>query len=307
MIYINNKPILTTIPDIIYKFRKQYGNFEKIRNLNRDYIMVSCPYHNNKREPDMGILKHDIIKNNRTIKAGIAHCFGCGKVISLQNMLSDLSGNNQWIEKNFSVCEIENRKNMIKPILKQISKPHKYVSEEVLKKFHHYHPYMSQRYLTKELISWYNIGYNKVTNSITFPVKDSDGNCLFIAQRRVDSKFYSYPKNIKKPLYGEYEAKRLFPDCKSMYICESFLDALMFIKWGKPALALMGTGTKEQIKRLDILPYRVYIIATDNDEAGEKAYKKLKQNLVNKFVKRFKFKGKDINENGYKTWGEMIK
>ena len=86
---------------------------------------------------------------------------------------------------------------------------------------------MFQRGLTKEIIERYDIGYDRINDMITFPVRDIKGNCLFIAKRSVKGKFFVLPSNRNKPLYGVYELDYNKPD---LYICESFFNAFpMFI------------------------------------------------------------------------------
>lgn len=89
----------------------------------------------------------------------------------------------------------------------------------------------------------------------------------------------------------------LNPD--EVIVTESMLDALSFWTLGKYAVALNGLGTERQIRQLLHLPYRKIILATDMDEAGLKARKKLKEQLKNrKIVTEYIFpKGrKDANE-----------
>ena len=85
---------------------------------------------------------------------------------------------------------------------------------------------------------------------------------------------------------------------KYAVICESIFNALTCWKWGIPAVALLGTGTKNQYKILNDLPVRKYIIATDPDEAGERAADKLRRNLSrSKIIKYYVIpEGKDLND-----------
>ena len=164
------------------------------------------------------------------------------------------------------------------------------------------------------IIELFDLGYDKKTNCITFPVRDIDGNCLFVARRNVSTKWFNYPKDVDKPLYGLYELKdkirikdtfdRLNPDIKSilvspekLYITESMIDCLLLWQAGKYALALNGTGSREQIDLLRKLPNRHYVLATDNDDAGFKARQKLRKALSNKLITEIDFP-KDIKDIG---------
>ena len=46
----------------------------------------------------------------------------------------------------------------------------------------------------------FDIGYDKDRRAITFPVKDRQGRCLFIARRSVVGKEYNYPLGAVMPL-----------------------------------------------------------------------------------------------------------
>ena len=130
------------------------------------------------------------------------------------------------------------------------------------------------------------------------------------------SKFFNYPEGVEKPLYGLYELslvsyvtkaykqsdgsikiKSGHPD--EVIVCESMLDALSFWTINKPAVALNGLGNELQFKQLRELPCRGIILATDMDERGLVARKRIRQNIQNrKIITEYIFpKGrKDANE-----------
>ena len=151
---------------------------------------------------------------------------------------------------------------------------------------------MYERKLTDDIIEMFDVGYDKYTNCITFPVKDISGNILFFAKRAVDRKYFHYPESAEKPLYGIYELSKT--NAKEVYICESILDALFIWTCGKYAVALNGLGSWEQIKEIEQLPQRKIILALDNDERGKNAREKLKQRI----------KGKSIYEIDYNSFGD---
>ena len=59
-----------------------------------------------------------------------------------------------------------------------------------------------QRGFNPEVVELFDVGYDKKTNSLTLPVRDSLGRTLFVGRRRVDRKFFHYPKGVSKPVYG---------------------------------------------------------------------------------------------------------
>ena len=291
------------------------------------HIQICCPYHANgmERRPSAGLRKED----------GVFHCFACGEVHSLQEVISHCFGHTddvvgkfgwQWLLKNFATVQVEERKDVeldygrsnlrdIRAVSSSNVANKKYVTEEELDKYRYIHPYMYKRGLTDEIIELFDIGYDSSTESLTFPIKDISGNCLFIARRSVKTKWFNYPEGVEKPLYGLYELTLVsksmvhspsfwgelrqhgYPD--EVIVCESMLDALSFWTVGKCAVALNGLGNELQFKQLRELPCRKIILATDMDERGLAARKRIRQNMQNKkIITEYIFpKGrKDANE-----------
>ena len=188
------------------------------------------------------------------------------------------------------------------------------VSEQKLDKYRFIHSYMYKRGLTDDVIDLFDIGYNSVSDCITFPVRDINGNTLFVVRRSVKTKLFNYPKEIEKQLYGLYEyyherkfnyiplyevLPEVFSSFGEMIVCESMLDALSFWTVNKYAVALNGLGNELQFKQLRELPCRKIILATDSDERGMAARQRIRQNIQNrKIVTEYIFpKGrKDANE-----------
>jgi len=278
------------------------------------HIQVCCPYHNNgqERRPSAGIRKED----------GIFHCFACGEVHSLPEVISycfgytdDIIGKFgwQWLLKNFATVQREERNDVnldfqryhstnIGRNISDMVNVKNYVSEEELEKYRYTHPYMYKRGLTDDVIEMFDLGYDASTESITFPVKDIHGNCLFVARRSVKTKWFNYPEGVEKPLYGLYEIMKFYNErylISEVIVCESMLDALSFWTIGKFACALNGLGNELQFKQLRELPCRKIILATDMDEKGLAARKRIRQNIQDrKIVTEYLFpKGrKDANE-----------
>ena len=256
---------------------QRFGN----RKDSGNNIMICCPYHNERR-PSAGLRKND----------GMFHCFACGEIHSLHEFISYCFGRADdiigawgwsWLLKNFLTISIEDRRDipldLYRNMLYNVNEDKDYVSEEELDKYRYFHPYMYKRGLTDEVIEKFDIGYDKDTRCITFPVRDKQGRTLFIARRSVNSKYFNYPKGAEKPLYGLYELyqQRTFPS--EIIVCESMLDALSFWTIGLYAVAMNGTGNVLQFKQLRELPCREIILCTDSDAAGRKARQKIYQEV----------------------------
>lgn len=179
---------------------------------------------------------------------------------------------------------------------------------------------MYKRGLTDDLIERYDIGYqkdfrltedSKPFECITFPVRDINGNTLFIARRGIKHKIYHYNTGSEKPLYGIYEANKYHKNADTLYICESMLNAITLEKvLGIPAIALLGTGSSDQYAILKNLPYRHYVLCLDGDKAGYLGISKLIKALCNTHiltVYRIKNEGKDINDLAMLERDEFMK
>ena len=307
---VNNHVILDDTQDILIELRKQLElngvkRFAKFIDSGNN-IQTNCPFHKEgqERKPSFGINKN----------TGECHCFGCGWSGTLSEMISNCFGKddfgaygNKWLIRNFLSVAVESRPDIDVDFCRRkkiTSETKKYISEQELDSYRYTHPYMYKRKLTDEIIDLFDIGYDKSTECITFPNRDINGNCLFIARRSVKTKFFNYPQDVEKPVYGLYECnicaktiKNWFPD--EIIICESMIDALTCWVYGRYAVALNGTGNENQFKTLRNMPNRKFILATDMDEAGLKARERIRQSLGNKLVTEYVWDinvAKDIND-----------
>jgi len=250
-----------------------------------DHIQITCPYHSNgmERKPSAGLRKSD----------GILHCFACGEIHTLPEVISHCFGHDedlvdkwgwQWLIRNFATVEVEERKDVSLDFYrdnKSVSRNSctSYVTKEELDKYRYIHPYMYKRGLTDEIIELFDIGVDVNSKAITFPICDASGNCLFVARRGINSKWFNYPAHVQKPLYGLYQLYQLHPFPNEVIVCESMFDALSFWTVGKYACALNGLGNELQFKQLRELPCREIILATDMDERGLAARERIRKNL----------------------------
>ena len=292
---LNNIPIGAELFDILQELQSQLSiNGIQLLKTIKDTpnnIQVCCPYHKNgqERRPSAGIKKSD----------GTFHCFTCGETHSLQEVISFCFGRTDdvvgafgwnWILKNFITINVEERKSIDLDISRTntVDKSTvQFVSEEELDSYREYHPYMWQRKFTPEVVDIFDIGYDKKTQTITFPVRSIDGKCLFVARRSVNTKFFNYPAGVEKPIYGLYELYQLPEFPKEIIITESMIDAIYFWTINKYAVALNGLGNELQFSQLNKLPCRKFILCTDSDEAGMRARRRIRQHIKNKLVTEY--------------------
>ena len=303
--------------------QKGLNRFAVVR-LNGENLQTNCPFHKNgqERKPSFGV-------NGEIDKC---HCFSCSWSGTIEEMISELYGyqddgkfGKRWLIKRFNTVEIETRPNImegfnygrnnitirnksifgVSPNLyrdkqrKQDTGDNqrgiKEITEEELDKYRYIHPYMYSRGLTDEIIERFDIGYDRERKEITFPVRDIEGRCVFVAGRSTERKFFRLPQGLNKPLYQGYR----FVDgsYKICYVTESFLNCLTCWKYDKPAIAMLGTGNKKQYEILNKLPVREYILAFDPDEAGRKATERFRKNVHGKIIKELVYPdSRDIND-----------
>lgn len=317
-----NYDVSTDIYDIIDKLREDLrlsgSNLLEIDpKESGDYLLVQCPFHKDgqERHPSAQIRKED----------GLFYCHNCKEVHSLPDLISYCLKTNgkQWLMDNFDVTNPNNRRPKLLKGLKKDEevKTNLYIPREELKKYRFVHPYMYERKLTLDIIRKFDIGYDSdftlitkdkngniikeshIGECITFPNKDQFGNILFIARRAINMKFFNYPRDVDKPVYGLYEIYREIKhgvNINKVYVCESMLDALAIWSWGKYAIALNGTGSAYQYDILNKCDIRMFILATDNDKAGKLARERFKEHIKNKFIREIDYTSykdcKDINE-----------
>lgn len=303
MIDLDGLILNITIQDILTELRYElhiqgYNYFSVFRDSGND-IMTNCPFHKNGQEhkPSFGINK----------KNGVCHCFTCGYCANLQELISNIFGKNdfgyfgnEWLKKNFAQVEVDERSDIDLDLARKElpRKQYSFVPEMVLEQYRYIHPYMYKRRLTDEIIERYDVGYDYSTDCITFPVRNIDGDVLFIARRAVETKFFSYPSGIEKSLYGIYELYRDFNVFNEIIVCESIINCLTVVSMGFPCLALNGTGTKQQVEELSKIDCRSFVLALDPDDAGNKGIDRIAKSFGNtRLLYRLPYKdNRDIND-----------
>ena len=280
---------------------------------NGENLQTNCPFHKNgqERKPSFGV-NGDIDR---------CHCFSCSWSGTIEEMISELYGyqdegkfGKRWLIKRFNTVEIETRPNILENFggrkngnsvsLRRNSitycnnksgENNTFITEEELDKYRYIHPYLYERGLTDEIIERFDIGYDIERKEITFPVRDIEGRCVFVAGRSTERKFFRLPKGIDKPIYCADKFRN--GTYRTAYITESFLNCLTCWKYNKPSMATIGTGNQKQYEILNKLPVREYILAFDPDEAGRKATERFRKNVHGKIIKELVYPdNQDIND-----------
>lgn len=307
---IRNRIIRTPIPKILTKLKQDcnYPYFKYIGNQKGNDVKITCPWHKDGQEnhPSCHVFCD---YNDPKIYYGTVHCFTCGKQVPLYSMIGycldgdDESGKN-WLIDNFGDTFLD--EGLFLDEINLDNKPvKKYMDESILNKYNYYHPYMTQRKLSNEVISKFKIGFDIDNNAITFPVWDINNNLLFITERKIDSKFFIIPENVEKPVYLlNFMIGKGYP---YLMICESQINALTANSYGIPAVALFGTGTSYQYDLLRKCGIRNFVLAFDGDEAGDKGIKRFTNHFKDCIITILPIpRGKDINDLSRETVETMM-
>lgn len=283
-------------------------NLVRLNKIAGDYYSVYCPFHSNgqERRPSCGVLIHEQYRNGQLYPEGWWHCFTCGIAKSMKQAVEDilsshpvgsdireelnrLIGDDLAVESSHLVSskEVDSiiSRFAIKNIHQMSNKKVTYICEEELASYRYVVPYMYERKLTDQIINKYDIGVDmhfipyggkKEVPCITFPVRDKNGKVLFILRRAISSKRFFIPDDVQKPVYGIYELPK---GINTVVVCESCFNALTSVRYGKPAVALLGTGTPYQIEQLKRLGVSNFILALDPDEGGRSGTVRLRKAL----------------------------
>lgn len=320
---VRKRVVETSIINILYKLKEDLNaqNIYKLDTIkvSSNNALITCPIHGegHERHPSCSVLLTNN-SDNDDIPKGFVNCFACGYKAIFPQFISDCFNikdkgefGEEWILENCS-CSFTDETRILPKLeinknkqINNIKEKPKYVSEEELQSYRYYHPYMWKRKLTPEIVNKFDIGYDKKTNSLTFPVYDNNNNCLFVVKRNVATKIFQIPPNIEKSVFG---LNQITSDINKVIICESVINALTCWVYGKPAVALFGTGTAYQINQLLSSHVRHFVLGFDGDSAGYKAtvkfYKKLSKY---KIVTEYHLPpGKDINDLSKEEFDNLI-
>lgn len=283
-----SEDILTILQDIKSEVPDKLGSFKR----SGTGIAVTCPSHADGKEKNPSCF---INVDSNSIEEGTFHCFTCGvsgdfsKFVGLCFNKSSSFGTN-WLLNRYSTID---KPTLNLPIIdlsqKYISK--KYLDESILDSFDSYHPYMSKRGISDEVIKEFNLKYDRNTQCVVFPVYDEKNRLSFLTRRTVEGKKFIIDKNASKAVvYGLNKAQYY----KEVYVVESQINCLVLWSWGYPAVALLGAGTtKEQLKTLSNSPIRSFILCYDGDQAGKHGAE-----LFQKYISKSKFTTNIVLPNG---------
>jgi len=320
VITIWNTPISASIEQILRDLRLELISDGLLRdqvNTGSD-VMVTCPFHKggHERKPSCGVSLREKVKDKKKYEAGTVHCYTCGYVADLPTFISDLFslGNPldgyRWLVGHYNYSSGK-REEIIFDFYRG-SKSHSTGIE--LSQVEEYHialminerakAYLMGRGIIPDVMEIFRLGYSREDDQVLFPVYSRSGEVLFYKGRSITGKRFYNSKDIDKTeaVYGLYQTiKEGIPEDTEIWITESEIDALSLISRGVMAWALMGSDLSDE-QALEILksPYRRFVIALDNDKAGRKGARQIKDKLIPRGCRFYNLQWltgeKDVNE-----------
>lgn len=234
-------------------------------------VMCCCPFHADS-SPSFGIETSYPYRYN---------CFACessGNIVRLVthslNLKSELQGL-QYLRKIYLAISHRDRQRFdIDKVLhgrEGLEKKRTLPESELSKYAGPFHEYIVKRGFRERTLRLYEVGYDKETNSVTFPVRTSSGLLRFINRRSVVGKSFLNEKGVYKRdiLYGLWHILRSGRNIKEVYLNESIIDTMSCYENGMAACALMGRLLfKEQVRELLLAGIKHIKLFLDNDLYG---------------------------------------
>ena len=259
--YVNIEEVLEDLRDKWREssyFRYNPTAFTR-KKANTENINMCCPFHH-ETKPSFGV---------STTYPYLFNCFSCGVKGNLINLVSHVYEISYL--KAYSKILRDYSATVVPSFNQEIEEDWDGVTEEEIYNYRKKrHSYIENRGLSDYTLQKYEVGYDEKDYSITFPVRDLEGNPVFTLKRNVSSKFYHIPKNAPKHkvLYG---LNYLYGKVDEVFIVEGAIDVLSCYEAKLPAVAVLGrTLSKHQLKLLQKAGINKVILFLDNDKWGVK-------------------------------------
>ena len=325
MITIWGVPIVTTVEQVLKDIKLQVystGLLKDINNTGSD-LMVTCPFHKGGKEhsPSCGVLLREKTVKEKKYEAGTVHCYTCGYTADLPQFVSDILGlrngleGYKWLVSKYNYSAQE-REPLDLNLYRGDTQKSSFMDEEEVKRYYkelinssEASEYIHKRRIANWVIDAYELGYDRADKTVLFPVRNMAGKVVFYKGRSIVGKHFYNAKEIDKSslVFGLYElcngrfSQGVPTPDSEIWITESEIDALSLISQGVLAVAIMGSHiSEEQCKELEKAPFRRFVLATDNDDAGRKGASQIKRLLIPKGFRFINLKWntdlKDIND-----------
>lgn len=313
MITIWKTPIVATVEQVLKDLKLQLygaGLLKEIKNTGSD-LMCTCPFHAHGKEhnPSCGVLLQQKVTKDKTYEAGTVHCYTCGYTADLPQFVADLLGLSspvegfKWLVNQYNY-QTEERELPDLDMYRGSTAKSSVLEESLVKQYtqnllqsEEACRYLHKRRIANWVLEAYELGFDPEDKTVLFPVRGMDGKVIFYKGRSIAGKHFYNAKEVDKTsvVFGLWEILNgsfswgTSDQIEEVWITESEIDALSLISYGVPAVAIMGSHISEdQCKELERTPFRRFVIATDNDDAGRKGASQIKRLLIIRTPERLK-------------------
>jgi hypothetical protein len=217
------------------------------------YVRVRCPYHKGGKEkrPSMSIL----LEQRGSMSAGTCHCFACGKVVTINELLEKVGAN------PIDTTAIQSQ---------QVNKPVTLSTDTAMYKPqlpYRFSSYLAGRGIGERVQKLFKV-YEK-DKKVYMPIFNRQGKYMYVNARSTEGKRFYIEPGAEKTLWGIEEIDLSRP----IVVCEAQIDAMSFWEVGMQAVATLGTGNIKALNEIKGAT-SIIILAYDNDESGRSATEK---------------------------------
>ena len=303
---VDNYIIETPLYEIISQLRLALTN-GKLREIKPwsegdDNIVVTCPHHSGGHEKRAAM--NIYVGDSSKIQYGYCKCWACDFQCSFVKFIAECFECSEDFAKNWLIerygrlvatSVITDDDIVIKPRKSSAKLPKNYLDN-----LQSWHPYLSERKLSREVCELFQVKYDPQTSQIVFPCFDVAGNILMAPRRSIVYKNFYLDKSQDKPVYClDYIIKN---NITTAMICEGPIDVLTCYTFGYPAIGTFGNPSPNQIEAINKSPIRVLYLAMDNDSAGRRMANTIKAGLDPRILVKeviWPYGIKDVNEMSY--------
>lgn len=279
---------------------------QKLSDYEKDALKQKLPeymaIHGVQLKPNKNILCINPAHNDSTPSMGYKadqhylHCFSCGESYDIFAACEALEG----LQKGQGINRIKELygyrqntdKNSLKPEAPKVEKPnqtYKDFSDLVLKAHESLcmHDYHEERGISEEVAARFKLGYVQdvkgMSTALVIPMLRADGSYSYqLRNISNDEALKHYKPKVEEAGEAELFNSAAIKQPKPVAIVEGAIDALSVISAGMEAIALngaMNTGKLYDLIQKHKAKLPPIVLALDNDEAGRKAQKEIKDML----------------------------
>lgn len=284
MIEIRNIIISENVETVLNDLSIQTGNVHGMKRTGRS-IYLNCPFHSDGRErtASLSVNLETFEQGGRRIKAGTFHCLGCNERGRMDKLISRILGFEdngvqglKWVVQNYSISE-----RIDQPFFEE-EETEEFDFEPELEQYRFVHSYVTGRGVSEAVIDFFDIGFDREAEAVTFPIQDERGAVQGIQRRKIKFKQYLNPTGLNKGdfLYGFAQVRQYADVIEDVYIVEGIFDCLVLWSNRIPAVSILGAiPSEKQIELIKKLPVKSVVLCLDNDRAGNDGSNKLYQAL----------------------------